>query len=100
MEFVLEKASEKVLLLILFKINYLSQMNALYDRIYQNNVLLKDNYIESLFFYLKQFYQMVNKAVNVYIFLKYCIYFKNFKNYFFFNDKIIFHNNRKEILKL
>lgn len=34
MELVLEKAPERVLLLILFKINYLSQMNALYDRIY------------------------------------------------------------------
>lgn len=51
---------------ILFKLNFISQMYQLWTtEMCQNNVLLKDNHIDSMYFYLKKIYNHIDALTDV-----------------------------------
>ena len=65
MQIAFSHINEKNLLNIMFKLNFLSYLYKAYTEVYPNNVLMKENHIESLFYYLKAFTKLIDQSHQV-----------------------------------
>lgn len=57
--------NEKTVLTILFKLNLLSSLYKIWNEIYQNGVLLKEKHVESMYYYLKRFTELIDQISKV-----------------------------------
>jgi len=62
-ELIFLHTNEKAILNILFKLNFIYNLYKAWHEIFQNNVLLKDNHVESMYAYIKLFTKLINQTV-------------------------------------